>query len=110
MDARFGRVLATLMLLEWAWSGFDIPAFAATPTCLGLPATIVGTDPHGQVIMGTDGNDVIVGSPGPDTIYGLGGDDIICGMGGDDTIYGGQATTPSRVATATTPSTATTAP
>src|SRR5258705_1231160 len=88
MDARFGRVLATLMLLEWAWSGFAIPAFAATPTCLGPPATIVGTDPHGQLIMGTDRNDVVVGSPGPDTIYLLGGADANCCTGAANPIPG----------------------
>jgi Ca2+-binding RTX toxin-like protein len=59
-----------------------------TPTCNGLPATIVATAP-GQ-IMGTLGDDVIVGSPGNDKIFGLAGNDTICGLGGDDQIVGGQ--------------------
>ena len=57
-----------------------------TPTCVGLPATVVladGDDPTG-------GDDVIVGTAGPDTIRGLGGDDTICGRAGDDDIGGGE--------------------
>jgi Ca2+-binding RTX toxin-like protein len=88
-DRRAGRAVATSTLLAWPLGGFAVPAWAATPTCYGVPATIVATNPHGEVITGTDGNDVIVGGPGPDTIYGRGGDDLICGMGGDDHLYGG---------------------
>lgn len=88
-DGRAGRMLAAWMLLGWTLNGFAVPALAATPSCQGLPATIFGTNPQGEVITGTNGNDVIVGTPGPDTIYGLGGDDVICGVGGDDVIYGG---------------------
>src|SRR5581483_534259 len=82
-DRPAGRALVTSTVLAWALGGFAVPAQAATPTCFGQPATIVATNPHGEVITGTDGHDVIVGSPGPDTIYGRGGDDLICGMGGD---------------------------
>jgi Ca2+-binding RTX toxin-like protein len=59
-----------------------------TPTCNGLPATIVATVP-GQ-IMGTTGDDVIVGTGGDDRIFGLSGNDTICGLGGNDQITGGQ--------------------
>ncbi len=60
-------------------------AQAATPTCLGHKATIVGTSGNDRII-GTSGRDVIVGRGGDDLILGLGGDDIICGNGGHDVI------------------------
>lgn len=58
------------------------------PTCLGLPATIVGTA-GADILTGTPGADVIVGLGGDDVIRGLGGNDRICGGGGDDVLYGG---------------------
>jgi Ca2+-binding RTX toxin-like protein len=75
-----------LILLAAALSlGLAAPAAAQpAPTCNGLPATIVATNP-GR-IDGTDGVDVIVGTAGGDEIFGLRGDDTICGGGGDDTI------------------------
>lgn len=68
----------------------SVPAAAdeGTPTCDGLPATIVGTN-GADVIHGTAGDDVIVGLGGSDTIYGYAGDDTICGGGGNDVIFGG---------------------
>ncbi|MDQ3940562.1 MAG: hypothetical protein M3238_04335, partial [Actinomycetota bacterium] len=59
----------------------QIPA-AAAPTCLGRPATIVGTKGH-DVLRGTDGPDVITGLGGADVIRGGGGDDFLCGGSGD---------------------------
>jgi Ca2+-binding RTX toxin-like protein len=50
----------------------------AQAECLGLEATILGTDGD-DVIDGTAGNDVIVGFDGDDVINGLEGDDTICG-------------------------------
>ncbi|WP_019874725.1 calcium-binding protein [Sporichthya polymorpha] len=70
---------------------------AATGTCRGEKATIVGT-PGDDVLTGTAGRDVIVGLGGNDVIRGRGGNDLICagdgndkvrGGGGDDRIYGG---------------------
>ena len=75
------------LILLAAALGFGLiaPAAAQTwPTCNGLPATIVATNP-GR-IDGTDGVDVIVGTTGDDEIFGLRGDDTICGGGGNDTI------------------------
>ena len=71
-------------------------AQAATPTCFGEPATIVGTADI-DTIHGTPNDDVIVGGDGPDQIYGEGGNDLICGDGGSyedddalgDRLYGG---------------------
>lgn len=58
------------------------------PLCLGLPATIIGTNGR-DVLRGTEGADVIFAGGGADTIVGLGGDDVICGGAGNDTIKGG---------------------
>ena len=79
--ASFTLVLLALTALAGARSD------AASPTCLGKPATIASDDPR---IEGTDGPDVIVAGPGANEIYGLGGDDTICGSSGNDTIYGGR--------------------
>jgi Ca2+-binding RTX toxin-like protein len=57
-------------------------------TCMGMPATIVGTEQN-DVLNGTSGADVIVGLRGNDVINGLGGNDIICGGLGMDSITGG---------------------
>jgi len=59
----------------------------ATPTCLGLPATKVGTD-AANVLNGGSGADVIVGLGGNDKIDGKGGKDVICGGPGVDTLTG----------------------
>jgi Ca2+-binding RTX toxin-like protein len=57
-------------------------------TCMGMPATIVGTEEN-DILNGTSGADVIVGLRGNDVINGLAGDDIICGGLGMDSINGG---------------------
>jgi Ca2+-binding RTX toxin-like protein len=59
-----------------------VPPAAARPTCLGRPATIVGTNRHDK-LRGTEGPDVIAGLDGADVIRGLGGNDRICGGGGE---------------------------
>jgi len=58
---------------------------AAWPTCLGQPATILGTDGN-DLLSGTSDDDVIVGLAGDDQIRGNGGVDYICGGDGNDTI------------------------
>lgn len=60
-----------------------------TPTCRGVPATIVGTAGD-DVLEGTQGDDVIVALGGDDVVRGLGGDDLICGNGGNDRLIGGR--------------------
>jgi hypothetical protein len=60
------------------------------PSCLGLPATKVGTE-GSNVINGTSGADVIVGLGGNDKIKGRGGRDLLCGGAGNDTLTGGRA-------------------
>ena len=60
------------------------------PSCLGLPATKVGTE-GANVLNGTTGADVIVGLGGNDKINGKGGKDVLCGGTGNDTLTGGPA-------------------
>ncbi|HEY0398453.1 MAG TPA: hypothetical protein VGF00_08705, partial [Acidimicrobiia bacterium] len=67
-----GKLLAGAALVIGPIAVCSTPAGAQVPTCLGLPATIVGTM----------GNDVLNGTPGNDVIIGLGGDDTINGLGG----------------------------
>jgi len=57
-------------------------------TCLGMPATIAGTDGNDS-LEGTEGDDVIQGGAGNDRIDGNGGNDVICGGTGNDIILGG---------------------
>ena len=64
------------------------PAQAASYTCNGYRATIVGTNGHNE-IEGTSGRDVIVGLAGNDDIDGNGGNDVICAGSGHDEIDGG---------------------
>jgi hypothetical protein len=64
------------------------PAHATSPTCHGLPATIVA-HAGDSVVNGTAGTDVIVGGPQVDQINGLAGDDTICGGRGAQRITGG---------------------
>lgn len=55
-----------------------VPVAAAdVPTCLGMPATIVGTNGSDD-LFGTDGPDVIWAGPSVDWVRGYGGDDLIC--------------------------------
>ena len=65
------------------------PASAASYTCDGKAATIVGTN-GADNLRGTSGRDVIVGLGGNDEIDGLGGNDVICGNAGNDEIDGGR--------------------
>jgi Ca2+-binding RTX toxin-like protein len=63
-------------------------ASAPWPSCLGEPATIVGTDGN-DTINGTSNDDVIVGLGGDDMITsgGTGDDgDLICAGDGNDTV------------------------
>lgn len=71
-------------------------ARAATPTCFGVPATIVGTS----------GNDVIYGSNGSDVITALGGADAVHGRGATISSAEAAGETHCSMASAKTPSTA----
>jgi VCBS repeat-containing protein len=48
-----------------------------------------GSEPAGETITGTAGDDILVGSVGADTIDALGGEDSVFGQAGADLIYGG---------------------
>lgn len=66
--------------------GVPASAQAATPSCEGEPATIVGTSGP-DTLVGTPGRDVIVALEGDDVIDGGGGSyDVICGGAGGDRI------------------------
>ncbi|HXK13290.1 MAG TPA: M6 family metalloprotease domain-containing protein [Gaiellaceae bacterium] len=71
-----------------AWVSLGAAATAATPTCFGKRATIVGTAKSDH-LSGTPRADVIEGLGGNDTINGLGGNDLICGGPGNDRLNGG---------------------
>lgn len=58
-----------------------------TPRCLGVTATIVGTERHDELV-GTPGRDVIAGREGQDRIDARGGDDLVCAGGGFDFVRG----------------------
>jgi Ca2+-binding RTX toxin-like protein len=84
MRARIVLTLVSVLgALTWA-----TPADAATATCDGRTATIVGTA-NSEVIDGTSGDDVIVGGGGNDAVNGRGGNDHICGGYGADRLSGG---------------------
>lgn len=75
-------LLAAVMLMSVT------PVAAATASCGGAVATIVGTD-KGDTIDGTKGPDVIAGLGGDDVIRGRGGGDVLCGGVGRDVLLGG---------------------
>ena len=77
--------MLTASLLLWPAGS----ARAATPTCLGQAATIVGSSGDDDPLLGTSGDDVIVGRGGNDVIRGDGGNDLICANRGSDTLRGG---------------------
>jgi Ca2+-binding RTX toxin-like protein len=61
---------------------------AATPTCAGQTATIVGTARDDRLV-GTPARDVIAGRGGDDVVLGRGGQDLICGGPDADELHGG---------------------
>lgn len=69
---------------------FPASALAATPTCFGRDATIIGTSGSDDLTaFATSGSDVIVGFGGHDLIDGSDGNDFICGGPGFDDIFPG---------------------
>src|ERR1043166_6332592 len=93
---RAGKLLAGAALVIGPVVAVAVPAQAQVPTCLGLPATIIGTagsdgipgTPGDDGIIGRGGNDTICGDDGNDVIHGGDGNDVIQGGNGDDVIYG----------------------
>ncbi len=69
--------------------GLALDSIPDNPTCLGLPATIVGTPSEDSIDAG-NGIDVIVTFGGHDVVEGGNGDDVICTGFGDDVIDGGR--------------------
>ena len=83
------RILSTalLALVTAIFMGAASSHAAVDATCMGEPATIVGTE-NNDILNGTEGEDVIAGLGGDDLIRGLGGEDVICGGDGNDFLYG----------------------
>src|SRR2546430_6423468 len=80
------KTLLRALLPAAAFSVGAAGSTAATfPTCLGEPATKIGT-PGDDTITATDDDDVIVGLGGNDTIAGGGGLDLFCGGDGNYSI------------------------
>jgi Ca2+-binding RTX toxin-like protein len=68
--AKFVRNLCLSMVgsVAYLWIFVPVPTIAAPdPLCLGVTATLVGTD----------GPDILVGTTGKNVIFGGGGDDVI---------------------------------
>jgi beta-glucanase (GH16 family) len=65
------------------------PATAASQTCFGHRATIVGTEGDDHLV-GTAARDVIVPGRGNDRVRARQGNDLVCGGSGRDTLYGGR--------------------
>lgn len=63
-------------------------AGAGVPSCMGEPATRIGTG-GADVLRGTAGDDVFLGRGGGDRLIGRGGNDLFCGGPGDDVEKGG---------------------
>lgn len=67
--------------------GLATASLTPATSCLGLTATVVGTE-GADTLIGTPEADVIAALDGNDTVYGLGGDDIVCGGAGNDRLKG----------------------
>lgn len=85
------RALASALALTLAAPVLATAPAAAqeTPTCDGIPATIVGTNGD-DLLVGTSGRDVIVALDGNDVIRAGAGGDIICAGAGRDRVLGGK--------------------
>lgn len=80
-------VTSAALLASLAAATVAAPTVAAKPKCMGLAATIVGTNGPDRIV-GTARRDVIVAKGGADRIFGRGGNDIICGGPGNDRLVG----------------------
>ncbi len=65
------------------------PGLVEIPTCMGKPATCVGTDGD-DVLWGTEDDEVFVAGPGDDVVHADTGDDILCLGPGNDAGHGGR--------------------
>jgi beta-glucanase (GH16 family) len=80
---RFLAVGAIALLSALAF--FGARGAAASPTCLGHKATIVGTR-GADHLVGIASRDVIVAGRGHDRVYGREGNDLVCGGPGRDVL------------------------
>jgi Ca2+-binding RTX toxin-like protein len=88
MDMRRLLVVASALTLAVLFAPLPAPAQEAAPTCVGRPATIVGTNGN-DYIRGTNFPDVIASLGGNDNVHALAGGDLVCGAAGADIIFDG---------------------
>jgi beta-glucanase (GH16 family) len=77
------RVVLAVVFAIAALAVAGTASAAASPTCLGHEATIVGTN-GADHLVGTTARDVIVARRGHDRVHGRQGDDLVCGGPGRD--------------------------
>jgi Glycosyl hydrolases family 16/RTX calcium-binding nonapeptide repeat (4 copies) len=80
-------VLATAAAIGAAYV-LGTASAAASPSCFGHRATIVGTS-RGDHLVGTAARDVIVAGRGNDRVYARQGNDLVCGGPGRDALFVG---------------------
>jgi hypothetical protein len=79
------RFLAVGAALLSGLAFFGASGVAASHTCFGHKATIVGTS-RSDRLVGTAARDVIVAGRGHDRVYGRRGNDLVCGGSGRDVL------------------------
>jgi hypothetical protein len=80
------RILTLAIVLVSALALFGDPGTAASATCFGHKATIVGTNGADRLV-GTAARDVIVTKRGHDRVYAREGNDLVCGGPGRDKLF-----------------------
>ena len=83
------RVVLTLICSIAALAVAGTESAAASPTCLGHKATIVGTNAADHLV-GTAARDVIAAGRGHDRVSARGGNDLVCGGSGLDELFLGR--------------------
>lgn len=83
------RVVLTLICSIAALAVAETESAAASPTCFGHKATIVGTNAADHLV-GTAARDVIAAGRGHDRVSARGGNDLVCGGPGLDELFLGR--------------------
>ena len=89
MDPTAKRVVLVAVLAIGALVFIGTASAAASPTCFGHKATIVGTD-GGDRLVGTAARDIIVAGRGHDRVIARQGNDLVCGGPGRDELFLGR--------------------
>lgn len=89
MNPTATRVVLTLICSIAALAVAETESAAASPTCFGHKATIVGTNAADHLV-GTAARDVIAAGRGHDRVSARGGNDLVCGGPGLDELFLGR--------------------